>query len=199
MTLFSTAYFPPIQYFTEIIGHEKIYIENYDNYSKQTYRNRCEILSANGKLSLTIPVIKKEPKTLIKDILIDYSTNWQKNHFKTIEAAYRSSPFYDFFIDEIIVFWEKKNKYLIDYNTQILNVVNDFIGISTKIINTNSFIPIKQSKYKDFRFTIHPKQNKNNLKYKPYLQVFSEKFDFVPNLSILDLIMNLGQESMSYM
>ena len=128
------------------------------------------------------------------------------------DSLYRSSPFYDFFIDEIIVFWEKKYKYLIDYNTQILNVVNDFIGLSPKIINTSNFIPIKQSKYTDYRFSIHPKKNKFHkvqtpikvsdnsfTTAKPYLQVFSEKFDFVPNLSILDLIMNLGQESISYL
>ena len=214
MVLFSTAYFPPIQYFTKIIGQKEIYIENYENYSKQSYRNRCEILSANGKLSITIPVIKKKTKTLTKDILIDYTTNWQKNHLKTIESAYRSSPFYDFFIDEIIIFLEKKFKFLLDYNSQIINTINDFIGISPKIINTKSFIPINQSKFKDYRFCIHPKKNKLHknscqtpLKVsdsflnieKPYLQVFSEKFDFVPNLSILDLIMNLGQESISYL
>ncbi len=200
MILFSTAYFPPIEYYSKLIKLDFLYIEAYENYIKQTYRNRCIILSANGKQSLTIPVIKeKKNKTHTKDIKIDYSTNWQKIHFKSIESAYRSSPFYEFFIPEIKPFFENEYKFLFDFNNKIIETINDFIEIETKIRLTTNFIPINKNTKKDFRFSINPKQKNNNFINSPYTQVFSEKFDFQTNLSILDLIFNKGSETYDYL
>jgi len=195
---FSTAYFPPIEYFSKLIKCKSIYIEIYENYTKQTYRNRCDILSANGRQSLTIPVIKGTTRKITtKDVEIDYSTNWQKIHSKSIEAAYRSSPFYEFFMPEIMPFFEKKYKFLYDFNFQILEIVNDFIDIDTKINFTNDFIKLDTKNLNDFRFSISPKQ-KNIFQNTPYTQVFSDKFKFQKNLSILDLIFNMGGESLLY-
>ena len=197
--LFLTAYFPPIQFYSELRNYSSVYIEVNENYSKQTYRNRCEILGTNGVLRLSMPVIKKYTKTKTKDILIDYSSNWQKNHFKSIESAYRSSPFYEYFIDDIMIFFNKKYNYLIDMNMQIIDVVNNFLGLDIKILQTENFIDATNL-FDDFRFEINPKNKllNKNLKSKVYTQVFSEKLPFAPNLSILDLIFNMGQESNLY-
>ncbi len=195
---FSTAYFPPIEYFSKLIECESVYIEIYENYTKQTYRNRCDILSANGRQSLTIPVVKGATRKIFtKDIEIDYSTNWQKIHSKSIEAAYRSSPFYEFFMPEIMLFFEKKYKFLYDFNSQILQIINDFIEIDTKINFTTDFIKLDSKNLNDFRFSISPKQKKV-FQNTHYTQVFSDKFKFQENLSILDLIFNMGSESLSY-
>ncbi len=196
---FTTAYFPPIEYFSKLVDCENIYIDIFENYTKQSYRNRCDILSANGRQSLTIPVLKGvERKTKIKDIEIDYSTDWQKIHLKSIEAAYRSSPFYEFFMPEIQPFFEKKYKFLYDFNYQIFKIINDFIEIDTKINFTTDFIPIDKKDTNDFRFSINPKQ-KDIFSNTAYTQVFSDKFKFEENLSILDLIFNMGGETLDFL
>lgn len=202
-TILSIAYFPPIQYFSKIIKNTEFFIEKYENFTKQTYRNRCSILSANGLLNLSIPLIKQDkPKILIKDIKIDYKTNWQKNHFKAIESAYKSSPFYDYYIDDFMFVFEKKIDFLMDLNIEILKICIDIIEIETFINFTSDFIAVNNNIFDDYRYTISPKIN---FKSEPgfnivnYHQVFSEKFDFVPNLSILDLIFNEGNHCYDYL
>ena len=200
LSLLTTAYFPPVQYFSKLFVSEEVYIEIYDNYQKQTYRNRCNILTANGIIPLTIPVHKLQTKTKTKDITIDYSTDWQKNHYKAIESAYGKSPFFEFLIDDFIVFFEKKYQFLIDLNLEIIETIFSILNISSKINYTSEFIAIDND-YDDLRFIIQPKSNVKdyNYKVKPYTQVFSDKFDFQPNLSILDLIFNMGSESLLYL
>jgi hypothetical protein len=203
-TLLTTAYYPNIQYISKILLYKKVYIEQHENYLKQTYRNRCEILSANGRFALTIPVIQKnELKTKISEIEISYAENWQKLHFKALESAYSSSPFYEFYIHDFIKFFEKKPQNLFEYNTEILYTILEIIGIAkTKISFTNNFIELENNYY-DFRFSITPKKQlqtaDNEFKTIEYTQVFAEKFKFDPNLSILDLIFNLGPESLLYL
>ena len=109
--LINTAYFPPVQYFTKINNCTEIWIEQYESYGKQSYRNRCDIMTANGVMTLSVPVVKGSSiKILTKDVLVDYSTNWQKLHFKGIESAYKNSPYYDYYIDNFIHFFERKEK-----------------------------------------------------------------------------------------
>lgn len=103
--LLNTAYFPPIQYFSKIKEHEQFCIEQYENYGKQSYRNRCRIQFANGIMPLVVPVKKKDgQKFLTKEAQIDYSCKWQKLHFKSIESAYKNSPFYDYYTEDLSVF-----------------------------------------------------------------------------------------------
>lgn len=128
-TLLSTAYFPPIQYISKIKNSDNTIIEQWENFGKQSYRNRCIILTANGTMPLVVPVEKANSKTLIKDLKITYATNWQKNHFKSIESAYKNSPYYDYYIDELMPFFEDKELFLFDYNTKILNTILDIINI----------------------------------------------------------------------
>ena len=111
--LLTTAYFPPIAYFSCLKKAEVTYIEQYENFGKQSYRNRCEIMTANGVIALTVPVAKANSKTLIKDLKIVYPTPWQKLHFRGIESAYKNSPYYEYYIDDLMPFFEKQETYLL--------------------------------------------------------------------------------------
>ena len=193
----STTYFGPVQYFSAIYEYETIEIEKWENYHKQTYRNRCYILGANGLLPLSIPVKKNESsKTLISDIKIDHSVDWHRIHLKSIESAYNSSPFYQYFIDEIREVFFRKATFLIDFNTDIQQTILGFLQINKEIGFTNEFKRTFSSETADMRWKIQPKE-KNvdpDLVFPRYSQVFGEKFGFVPNLSIIDLIFNSGND-----
>ena len=192
--LLSTAYLAPIQYYTKLLKYDEIYIEACENFIKQTYRNRCKIYSANGELSLTIPVKKIEPKTNIKDIRIDYDTNWRKIHWKSIESAYKSSPFFEYYQDELIPYYTKKYNYLIDFNTELQSVILSNLDILVKISFTKQYISRNEIEYTDMREAIHPKKKSKDAKFRmvEYTQVFQKKYGFIPNLSILDLLFNEG-------
>ncbi|MCF6364691.1 MAG: WbqC family protein [Bacteroidales bacterium] len=202
MAIFSIAYFPPVQYFSELINSEENIIEQNENYTKQSYRNRCEILSSNVKQTLSIPIIKKSGnKQLIKDVKIDYKNDWQNIHLKSLQAAYLSSPFYEFYIDALLPFFEKKYKFLFDLNLEIIMTILEELQIKKKITLTNEYKTTYN--YSDFRSSIHPKKSFltacNKFVVKRYTQVFFEKFDFIPNLSILDLLFNEGPDSINYL
>jgi len=202
LVILSTAYLPPIQYFAKLVGYQNVYTEVFETYSKQSFRNRCEILSCNGPLSLIVPVIKTNGnKTLTKDIRIDYSTNWQKNHWKAIESAYRNSAYYDFVSDLLLPFYSQKETFLIDFNSKINNELLLFLGISKKINETDQFLKQYAADIADLRAAIHPKTQfqTDDAHFSPvkYYQVFSDRYEFVPNLSIIDLLFNEGLNSVS--
>lgn len=191
--ILSLGYLPPVQYFAKLIQYQNIYIESAENYTKQTYRNRCVILGANGPISLTIPVVKTQGNhTPIKLIEIDNSTLWQKNHWKTIESAYRTSVYYDFVADILEPFYNKRYTNLFEFDYQLMNAIFDFLSIQPNIHTTTQYF----SNYEvDFRNSISPKVdflNDTQFLSAEYFQVFSNKFGFVPNLSIIDLLFNEG-------
>ncbi len=197
-TILSTAYFPPVQYFSKILNCDNIIIEQHENYTKQSYRNRCEILSPNGKQTLSIPVIKKSgSKQFIKDVKIDYKNSWQSLHLKALKTAYLSSPFFEFYIDAFLPFFEKKQTFLFDLNLEIINTILSELQINKSLKLTKEYIT--DYDFPDFRSSIHPKEKfqikDKSFKAVKYPQVFFEKFDFIPNLSILDLLFNEGPGS----
>jgi hypothetical protein len=195
--LLSTAYLAPIQYYTKLIKYSEVVIEIHENYPKQTYRNRCNIYGANGLLSLSIPVKKIQTKTKTKDIAIDYVTNWQKLHWKSIESAYRSSPYFEYYADEFLPFYEKKFEYLIDYNAEIQQMLLELIGAKATIKITDDYIFNSDLLFDDFRETINPKKTILDEHFRPieYIQVFDNKSGSIPNLSIIDLLFNTGPET----
>lgn len=201
--ILTSSYFPPIQYFSEIINSENVYIEINENYSRQSYRNRCNILTCNGILSLSIPIIrKKEKNNNICNIKIDYVTNWQRLHINAIISAYGKSPFFEYYSEPLFNIIKQNTELLIDLNSNILNIIFEILKIKKVINKTESFIKKYPTNTLDLRYSIHPKLiNSDNSRIinKEYIQTFSDRFSFTPNLSILDLIFNLGPDSIDYL
>ena len=195
--LLSTAYFAPLPFYAVVIRSAEVYIEQFENYTKQTFRNRCEIMGANGSISLIVPVVKsRSPKILIKDLKISYDVDWQRNHWRTIFSAYGSSPYFDYFKDDIFPFFEVKEKYLLDYNLKIHDTICELLEIENNTTLTSDFEKIPEGA-KNLREVISPKNKLLNRQFQAekYTQVFSEKTSFIPNLSILDLLFNEGPNS----
>ena len=194
----SIAYLPPIQYITKFLTHESVYIEMHENFQKQSYRNRCVIYGANGPLTLVIPVNKKRGrKNIITDILIDYNTDWQNMHWKSMVSAYQNSPFFEFYKDELnqLLFYRKK--FLVDFNLNLLNYINRLLNLNDTYSLSEDYQ--SDSEVHDYRQSINPKKRlqRQDRSFQPmeYQQVFIEKYGFIPNLSVVDLIFNEGPNS----
>jgi len=194
--LISTAYLPPVEYFSLIKSADQVFVEREENYLKQTYRNRCYILSANGVHALTVPVyLGSLHKTALKNIRIDYSKRWQQVHLRAINASYGSSPFFEFYFEELEKIILRNHEYLIDLNTELTEAILKIIGIERPLFFTSSFTPL-ESMENDFRYSISPK-SKPEIITKEYTQVFDTGSGFVNGLSIIDLVFNMGPESES--
>lgn len=195
-------YFGPIQYFTKFLLYSPVSIEVHENFVKQTYRNRCNILAANGVLSLQVPVEKGSVhKICMRDLRVSYDKPWQKNHFKSIESAYRTSPFYEFYIDDLVPVFTRKIDFLLDLNQEINEILWNVLKINVQVDATLEYYPNPFGT--DYRTSIHPKVHKNkaDICFKPieYTQVFSSRFGFVQNLSILDALFCLGPDTRGYL
>lgn len=178
-------------------GAEMVFTEVCDHYSRQTFRNRTTILGANGIETLTIPVVKPSEKTLVKDILINNDKKWQIEHLRAIQTAYNSSPFMEFYIDDLLPFYTKPQKYLAEFNIGLQETICNLIGIHARQEPTNEY-------HSDTENDLRPLVNKHasaapELMVEPYYQVFKEKFGFTPNMSIIDLLFNMGPESVLYL
>ena len=184
--LLPTAYLPPIAYMVECMHSERITIEAFETYKKQTSRNHCTIYGPNGKQRLSVPVIKVDGNhTLTKDIRISYSQNWQKVHWRSIETACNNSPFFLFYRDHLEPFYFKKFDFLLDFNAKLMEVLFNIFRIEKQIDFTDHFE--------------NPANIPINHFFPPYTQVFSVKSGFLPDLSIIDLLFNLGPETVEYL
>lgn len=200
-TYLTTAYLPPVQYYTKFVADQKIVIEQNDNYVKQTYRNRCSIVSANGPISLSIPVVhSSSEKTITKDIRIAEHGNWQHMHWNAIISAYNSTPFFEFYQDDLHPFFHKKIDFLFDFNIELHSLVLKLLNLETPdIIFTDNYKTDFSDGELDMREAIHPKKDwKTDPHFcpSPYYQVFDQKFGFIENMSIIDLLFNMGNESL---
>jgi len=203
--LLSSAYLAPVQYYAKITCYEEIIIEKYESYLKQSYRTRTTILGANGLLQLSLPVAGgPKAKGIICDLRLSYDHNWQKEHWAGIKSAYGNSPFFEYYRDELAPFFHlKKWSFLIDFNSEIQDTILKSLNFtpnlhySTGYIKENT-IPIDTD---DFRYRIHPKPQKQatDPSFQPvsYLQVFNDRWGFVPNLGILDLLFNEGPNALT--
>ena len=196
--LLSTAYLPPPEYFAQIFNADKVLIEIEENYIKQSYRNRCYILSANGPQVLTVPVyLGSIHKTPVKDIRIDYSKRWQQVHLGALISSYSSSPFFLYYFEIFEKVIQSSHEYLLDLNMKLLEITLKILNIDTGISYTSGFKPVKTAD-NDFRYKINPKTNSDYLQ-KKYLQVFNSPEGFIPRLSIVDLIFNAGPDTRNYL
>ena len=199
--LLCSAYLPPISFFTAINSGGDVLMEQYDNYCKQTYRNRCRIATASGIQTLTIPVVKADtPKQLMKDVRISDHGDWRRQHWNALESAYMNSPFFMYYQDDFRPFYEKKYDFLIDFNTELTLRIMELAGINKDLRMTGSY-GNKESGYQEFtdlRYLIEPGKGEPN-NPKTYWQVFKQKYGFLPNLSAVDLLFNMGQEFPLYL
>jgi hypothetical protein len=198
-TLLHPSYFPSISHFAAIAQSESITFEVEDNFQKQTNRNRTYIYSPNGIQLLNIPVKhSKESHQKTKDIRIETDFDWQKQHFKSLEAAYRSSPFFEFFEDDIRIIFEKKHDFLLDLNFETLAIVTKCFRMKLEFDTTSEYFhDVDTNKTMDFRYLIDGKKDPSI--FESYKQVFDDKYGFINNLSVLDLLFNEGKYAMDYL
>jgi len=195
--ILSTAYFPPAEYFNLIKSAGSVLIEQEENYIKQTYRNRCRILTSNGILTLSVPVMKGgKIKARVKDITVDYSKRWQQVHIRAMVSAYSRSPYFQFYIEPLEKILLTNHKYLLDLNDQLLKKCLEILNINKFPIHTSSY-EAGYAADRDFRYSIEPGVV-SGYSDKTYIQVFNGG-EFVGRLSILDLIFNMGPESLRYL
>ena len=196
--LLCSAYLPPVNFFTAIKSGGDVLIEQYDNYCKQTYRNRCVIATAGGKQTLTIPVVKPDsPKQLMKDVRISGHGDWRRQHWNALESAYGNSPFFMYYQDDFRPFFEKKYEFLIDFNTELTRLILELAGMDRNIKLTDSYTKCTDG-ITDLRALIDPGHTMSgqmrHLEPRPYWQVFKQKYGFLENLSAVDLLFNMGPE-----
>lgn len=196
----SSAYLPPVQYFTKLYGDNRIFVEQYDNYMKQTYRTRCMIDSPNGVLALTVPVEKFDTaKCLMKDVRISDHDKWRHNHWQALVSSYYTSPFFEYYQDDFRPFYEKKWGFLMDFNEALCAKCCELIDMAPRMARTEAYKTDFGRDELDLRSSIHPKKyfaSDTDFCPKEYYQVFSQKHGFLPNLSIVDLLFNMGPESL---
>ena len=200
--LLSSAYFAPIQWYQKLNRYDSCLIEQHDNFVKQTYRNRCVIASANGPQTLSIPVEKFERlKCPMKDVRISDHDNWRHQHWNALQSSYGESPFFEYYEDDIRPFFERKWDFLFDFNWEITLKLCELIDIMPCMCRTATYQKEAPHGTADFREVIRPKHPGIDTNFVPrrYYQVYQQKFGFLSNLSILDLLFNEGNESVLYL
>lgn len=216
MLLLSTAYFPPIEYVAAIANECRfnpgmtevepavVYIEACEHYVKQSWRNRCRFYAADGAQTLNFPVCHEDFGKPISQMRIDWKTDWLTRHERAIISAYRTSPYFEYYQDELFAILDSRPELMLDFNTQILRFFLRKTGIPADIRFTSEWeaVTIEGHKVTDLREAIHPKRPNTILKdlglERPYWQVFSPKHGFIPGLSIMDLLFNEGPDSICY-
>ena len=220
--LLSTTYFGPVQWYQKLYRYDEVEIEQWESFQKQTYRNRCLIATTQGVQALTVPIERSNPSTVntIKDIRISDHGNWRHLHWNALVSAYGESPFFEYYQDDIRPFFEKRWAYLFDYNEAIREKMCELLDIEAKVsfslefkvysLEMNTLVAEKSTinyklstinKIKDFREAINPKHPQPDPDFdpKPYYQVYQQKHGFLPNLSVLDLLFNMGPEGIFYL
>jgi hypothetical protein len=191
------TYFPSISNFSAIAKAATLVFEVEDNFQKQTNRNRTYIYSPNGIQMLNIPIKHtKEKHQKTKEVKLETAFDWQKQHFKSLEAAYRTSPFFEYFEDTLLPIFTKKHTFLMDLNFETIEIVSKCLNMKLEYEKTTEYFH-EVSDSLDFRYLANGKKDVTNLS--PYNQVFAEKHGFINNLSVLDLLFNEGRFALDYL
>lgn len=194
--LIHPTYFPNLSHFVVMINSEILFLEVCDNYQKQTFRNRTEIYGANGKLALTVPVnYTQKNRQLYKDVKIANEDKWQQLHLKSLESAYRMSPFFEYYIDDLLPLFKTKFNFILDLNLTCLEIIKDCMQLDFSYFKTEQFEI--ETQLLDYRQLVNRKSEP--ITTTAYQQVFTEKHGFIGNLSILDLLFNEGPNSELYL
>jgi hypothetical protein len=198
LAIFPIFYLPPVTYFSALNMHNlNFIIEKNEHFPKQTFRNRASISSPNGVLDLIVPVVKgAKLHTPVKDVKISYDFKWQRLHWLSLQACYRSSAYFEYYEDEMAPFYEKKYNFLLDYNLDLLNWIFKQLK-QNPIYTLTSEFDKEYTNDLDYRTQLNNKKYLSGLPAKKYFQVFSDRNDFLPHLSIVDLLFNQGPQAKS--
>ncbi len=196
--LLHPSYFPSIEQMAAMVQAEKIVWEVEDNYQKQTFRNRTYIAHSNGKLLLNIPIkhSKEGNRQKTKNVIVENDFPWQEQHWKSLQSAYRTSPFFEFYEDDLAYLFKEKVEFLMDHNLQIIKTICELIGIELQTSRTTSYVITPE--ITDLRYLIDAKR-KSTFETESYTQVLQANHGFLPNLSILDLLFNEGTNTLGYL
>ncbi|HIZ85077.1 MAG TPA: WbqC family protein [Candidatus Coprenecus stercoravium] len=199
--LVSTAYFPPVEYFMAAAGTGKLLIEDGESYVKQSYRNRCRIYACDGSMSLTVPVSLSGGRS-IRSAKIDYSKPWLQQHERALISAYRTSAFFEYYQDDIFSILDSRPESLLELNTKLTIRLLGLLGLKCTVELTGQYVKEYGHGVMDLRDAIHPKKTVPDMfrdRFKPYYQVFSDKYGFIPGLSVLDLLFNEGPNALTFL
>lgn len=196
----SSSYFPPVSWFSVTHRADSIIIDIHEHYTKQTWRNRCRIAGANGPLDLIIPVRTLGNHTPMKDVRIDYQSNWQRVHWHAIRSGYGKSAYFEYYADRFAPLFENKPEFLIDWNEKSTQILSSALKLKTTFSQSAAYLE-NISRQEDYRLLLAPRADKSNLafEHKEYIQVFQEKFGFQEDLSAIDLLFCTGPDSRSYL
>jgi len=197
--LVPTAYLPSIKYMACVCNSDATVIEAFESYAKQTSRNHCYIYGPNGRQTLSIPVTKINGNhTLTREMVISDHQPWQTIHWRSIETAYRNSPFFLYYQDDLVSFYEKRFKYLLDFNTELLQSLLRMVQGNVRVSFTEQYEK-NQPELTDLRPVFEKKNEAVAPDFPSYIQVFEPRHGFLPNLSIIDAIFNLGPDTPSFL
>ena len=225
LPLLSSAYLAPVQWYSKLFRSDGCWMEQHDHFIKQTYRNRCIIATANGAQALTIPIERpsgeQASRMAMKDIRISDHGNWRHIHWQAIVSAYNESPFFEYYADDFRPFFERRFEVLFDFNLELTHTICTLLDFTPNILLTPAFVPTQTQlasgtslpaafvdadtgsnpTFEDFRDTIVPKNPPHDPDFtpRPYYQVFAQRHGFLPNLSIIDLLFNMGNEAPLYL
>ena len=196
MKLIDLQYLPQANYFALLLTEPEIEIDGYEHFVKQTYRNRCRILTASGIDELSIPVLGGRKKILTKDIRIDYSQKWFNRNWRAIQSAYGKAPFFEYYAEDLLAVYQKKHEFLFDLTHELLTQCLDFLQFDVTLKFTTAYHSLEKTPQNDFRSKINPKSTPDILNtYTQFIypQVFGN--NFVNNLSVIDLIFCEGPQA----
>jgi len=200
IAVLSTAFLPPVEWFRAAALSSYVLLEGCETYQKQTFRTRSRILTAGGVEILNVPIVHSESRQ-IRDISVDYTEPWTQRIERALTAAYMSSPFFIYYQDDILPLLKSGEESLFEYNLSLIRTLAELLGLRLNFRVTEEFVPEYGEGYSDFRNSIHPKRPvlPELLQKRPYYQVFSSKFGFIPSLSVLDLLFNEGPNAISFL
>lgn len=200
--LIEPHYWGSISYFHALCHAENTTLDLHANFKKGTYRNRCEIMGPNGMLSLSVPLKKgKDQHTIFDEVRISYTENWRKDHFQSLVSSYRRSAYFEYYEDAIAPIYEQEFEFLKDLDIATTEVILKLLKQKSEILFTEEYISVGNFAGKDLREAIHPNASKSSYEIStvPYQQVFMDRMEFLPNLSILDLLFNMGPRATSFL
>lgn len=195
--LLSVAYLPPVEYFALLAKYSSVNVEACENYRRQTWRNRCRILTASGPEDLRFPVVHGGGR-LISEVRVDYGTPWVAKTEQALDTAYYSSPFYEYYRDGLFGILDSKPETVWELDMRLTRWLALKLGLATELVPTSEFVPPRPDDELDVRYSLSPKIP-SSYAGRPYWQVFREKFGFVGGLSAVDLLFNEGPEAAGYL